>query len=72
MTIEQLIPSVNSLSHAEKIRLMQIVLEQLVQDDGTTERARERFDPKRFYGLAHQSRQAVDQYLAEAREGWRE
>ncbi|MEA3644297.1 MAG: hypothetical protein VBE63_30890 [Lamprobacter sp.] len=29
MTIDQLIPSVNSLTHAEKIRLAQVVLEQL-------------------------------------------
>ncbi|MBK1621091.1 hypothetical protein CKO42_22250 [Lamprobacter modestohalophilus] len=29
----------------------------------------EPFDPQRFYGAAHHSRQAVDQYLALAREG---
>lgn len=33
MTIDQLIPSVNSLSHADKIRLAQVVLEQLAREE---------------------------------------
>ncbi len=76
MTIDELLPSVGALSHADKIRLAQVVLQQLAQDEGApespAEATHEPFDPQRFYGLAQQSRQAVDQYLAEAREGWRE
>ncbi|MEA3643257.1 MAG: hypothetical protein VBE63_25465 [Lamprobacter sp.] len=74
MTIDELLPSVGALSHADKIRLAQVVLQQLAQDEGAAEPhpepAREPFDPQRFYGLAQQSRQAVDEYLASAREGW--
>ena len=76
MTIDELIPSVGALSHADKIRLAQVVLQQLAQTADapwpSADQTTERFDPQRFYGLAHQSRQAVDQYLAEARDGWRE
>ena len=74
MTIDELLPSVGALSHADKIRLAQVVLQQLAQDEGApeppAEPAREPFDPQRFYGVAHHSRQEVDQYLASAREGW--
>ncbi|MEA3643995.1 MAG: hypothetical protein VBE63_29335, partial [Lamprobacter sp.] len=69
MTIDELLPSVRALSHADKIRLAQVVLQQLAQDEGAAEQAREPFDPQRFYGLAQQSRHAVDQYLVSAREG---
>ncbi|SEH04291.1 hypothetical protein [Candidatus Venteria ishoeyi] len=74
MTINELIPSIIVLSHAEKIRLLQVVLQQLAQEESTsmqpTRPTTERFDPQRFYGVAHHSRQALDQYLASAREGW--
>jgi hypothetical protein len=74
MTIDELIPSIVPLSHAEKIRLLQIVLQQLAQEASTSAQptgpAAERFDPRRFFGAAHQSRKEVDRYLASAREGW--
>jgi hypothetical protein len=76
MTIDELIPSITPLSHAEKIRLVQVVLEQLARDEAAS-RARasgsqEPFDPKRFFGAARHSRQEVDAYLDSAREGWNE
>ncbi len=76
MTINELLPSVATLSHAEKLRLMQTILQQLAQEDRTSappvRPTAERFDPLRFYGAAHCSRQDVDRYLASAREGWNE
>jgi hypothetical protein len=76
MTIDELIPSLGALSHADKLRLAQIVLQQLAQEAPATaepeQPAAEPFDPQRFYGAAHHSRQDVDQYLASAREGWNE
>ena len=76
MTIDDIIPSVGALSHAEKIRLAQVVLQQLAQEEQASahpvQRTAAPFDPQRFYGAAHHSRQAVDQYLASAREGWHE
>lgn len=76
MTIDELIPSLGALSHADKLRLAQIVLQQLIQDALESAPpeppAAEPFDPQRFYGAAHHSRQEIDQYLASAREGWQE
>ncbi|ESQ09905.1 MAG TPA: hypothetical protein DDY14_11245 [Chromatiaceae bacterium] len=76
MTIDELIPSITRLSHAEKIRLVQVVLEQLAEEDAASEAlapgSKEPFDPKRFFGAARHSRQEVDAYLDSAREGWNE
>ena len=76
MTIDDILPSVGALSHAHKIRLAQVVLQQLAQEAPATAQpeqpAAEPFDPLRFYGAAHHSRQDVDDYLAAAREGWQE
>lgn len=75
MTIDELLPSVDALSHADKLRLAQIVLQQLAQEapaSAPQQPAAEPFDPQRFYGAAHHSRQEIDQYLASAREGWQE
>jgi hypothetical protein len=74
MTINELLPSVATLSHAEKFRLVQIVLQQLAEeariaDQSLTPRAHG-FEPRSYFGLAGHSRQAVDDYLASAREGW--
>ena len=30
----------------------------------------EPFDPRRFFGVAHESRQAIDGYLSSLRDGW--
>lgn len=74
MTIDELIPSIVPLSHGEKIRLLQVVLQQLAQEDSTsaapTILASDAFEPQRFFGAAHQSRQEVDSYLASIRDGW--
>lgn len=70
MTINELLPSVASLSHAEKFRLAQIILQQLADEDAFANPSASGFDPRQFFGLAHQTRQSVDEYLASAREGW--
>jgi len=74
MSIDELLNSVSGLSHAEKFRLARFVLEQLAIEDGAVIREpaqpNERFDPRRFFGAAHESRQAIDDYLASLREGW--
>ncbi|MCF7979606.1 MAG: hypothetical protein K9L82_16660 [Chromatiaceae bacterium] len=76
MTIDDILPSVGALSHADKLRLAQVVLQQLAQEAPASPPPApppaEPFDPQRFYGAAHHSRQDVDQYLASAREGWHE
>lgn len=74
MTINELLPSVATLTHAEKFRLVQIVLQQLAEEDGIVGQSlappSDDFDPRDYFGLARHSRQAVDNYLASVREGW--
>jgi|GEM_PF-3521212 len=54
MTIDELIPSITPLSYAEKIRLVQAVLEQLAREEPDTEppsqSAPQESDPRQFYG----------------------
>ncbi len=74
MTITELMPAVTSLSHADKLRLVQIVLQQLAQEKGVSEpltsSPTDAFDPRRYFGAGRSSRQAVDDYLESTREGW--
>lgn len=72
MSIAQLLPAVVALSHADKFQLVQFVLAQLAQEDGVPlpPPTTAPFDPRSFFGVAHQSRQAIDEYLANTREGW--
>ncbi len=70
MTVNELLPSVASLSHAEKFLLVQIVLRQLAEEEGIIRQPVNDFDPRRYFGVAHHTRQAVDDYLTSAREGW--
>jgi hypothetical protein len=74
MTANELFSSVATLSHAEKFRLVQFVLQQLAEEEGLSGRPApspaDDFDPRRYFGVAHQTRQALDDYLASAREGW--
>lgn len=72
MSIAQLLPSVRALSHADKFQLVQFVLTELAQEDGVplVSPPIAPFDPRSFFGVAHQSRQAIDDYLANTREGW--
>jgi hypothetical protein len=71
MTINELLPSVATLSHAEKFRLVQIVLRQLAEEEGIASQLPpvDGFDPRRYFGVAQHTRQAVDDYLASTREG---
>lgn len=74
MSIDELLSTVSALSHAEKFRLARFVLEQLAQEDGVSiqasAQASDGFDPRPYYGAAHESREAVEAYLSETREGW--
>lgn len=72
MPIAQLLPYVVALSHADKFQLVQFVLAQLAQEDGVSLGSPPAvpFDPRNFFGVAHQSRQTIDDYLADTREGW--
>lgn len=70
MTNNELLPSVASLSQAEKFRLAQIILQQLAAEEDIANPLAGDFDPRQFFGPAHQTRQFVDDYLASAREGW--
>ena len=66
MTINQLLPSIASLSHAEKFQLVQIVLRQLAEEESIVAPPADNFDPRRYFGVAHQSRQVVDDSLSTA------
>ena len=74
MSINDLLPSVAALSHADKFRLVQIVLELLAKEEGLSAQqtpvTAETFNPRNYYGAAHQSRQMIDEYIASSREGW--
>ena len=74
MSINDLLPSAATLSHADKFRLVQILLEQLAKEEGITAQQTpvpaETFNPRSYYGVARQSRQAIDEYIASSTEGW--
>jgi hypothetical protein len=70
MTMNELLPSVSSLSYAEKFRLVQIVLQQLAVEKGITPTPANDFNPRHYFGIAHHTQQEIDDYLASAREGW--
>jgi len=71
MTVTELLPSVASLTHAEKFQRVQIVLRQLAEEGGIPSQPApaDDFDPHRYFGVAQHTRQAVDDYLTSAREG---
>ena len=70
MTFNELMPAIQSLSHADKFRLVQIVLQQLAEEDGVEIQQPTPFDPRQFFGVAQQSKQVIDDYLVNTREGW--
>ena len=76
MSINDLLPSVATLSHADKFRLVQILLEQLTREEGISARQTpapaETFNPRSYYGVAHQSRQMIDEYIASSRDQYRD
>ena len=74
MSINDHLPSVATLSHADKFRLVQILLEQLAKAEGISALQApvpaETFNPRHYFGVAHQSRKNIDEYIASSREGW--
>jgi len=73
-SIAELLPSIAALSHADKLRLVQLVLAQLVQEElievPEAQQLPSPFDPRLFFGVTHQPKQVIDDYLASNREGW--
>lgn len=59
MTLNDLMPAIQSLSHADKFRLVQIVLQQLAAEDGVKIPQPTPFDPRQFLGAAYHTQQAV-------------
>ncbi len=74
MSIAELLPSVVALSHADKFRLVQLVLTQIAKEDGIEVEEKQQpappFDPRLFFGVAHQPKHVIDDYLVSVREGW--
>ncbi|MCK7582311.1 MAG: hypothetical protein MZV65_46440 [Chromatiales bacterium] len=75
MSINDLLPSIAALSHSEKFLLVRSVLEQIEKEEGLASEENLRalaraFDPRRFFGAAHESRRDIDEYLTDLREGW--
>jgi len=54
--------------------LVQILLEQLAKAEAISARQTpvpaEPFNPRHYFGVAHQSRQKIDEYRVTSREGW--
>ena len=73
-SIAELLPAVAALSHADKFRLVQLVLAQIANENGLEVEEKQQpvpsFDPRLFFGVAHQQKQVIDNYLASIREGW--
>ena len=67
-SITELLPAIVALSNADKVQLVQLVLAQLAQEDSinveTTQQPAPSFDPRQFFGVTHQSKQVIDDYLA--------
>lgn len=62
-SIAELLPSIAALSHADKFRLVQLILVQLAQEDGIaveeTQQSAAPFEPRTFFGVTHQPKQAM-------------
>ncbi len=73
-SITELLPAIAVLSHADKFRLIQLVLTQLAQEDSIpvkqTQQPTASFNPRTFFGTTHQPKQIIDDYLVSTREGW--
>lgn len=69
VSISELLPSISALSHADKFRLVQLVLAQLAQEEGLDDVEIQNhlstFNPRRFFGISNQSKAVIDEYLAE-------
>jgi NAD-specific glutamate dehydrogenase len=70
----EILPAIAALSHADKFQLVQIVLTQLAQEDsikfGQIQQPTQPFSPRSFFGVTHQPKQVIDDYLTSNREGW--
>jgi len=73
-SISELLPAILALSHADKFRLVQLVLAQLAQEDNLEtapiQPSSLPFEPRLFFGVTHQPKTVIDDYLASTREGW--
>jgi hypothetical protein len=72
-SIAELLSSITALSPTDKLKLVQLVLTQLTQEEQmeTPEAAQPLpFDPRPFFNISHQPKQAIDDYLTNNREGW--
>jgi hypothetical protein len=70
-SIAELLPAISNLSHADKFQLVQLVLAQLAQQDIIQNgQPSQPFDPRSFFGVTHQPKQVIDDYLINTREGW--
>lgn len=72
MSIAELMPAVVSLPHADKFRLVQLLLEQLAKEEGITlqQSVVKPFNPRLFFGVAQTPKQDIDAYVGSLREGW--
>jgi len=74
MSIHDLLPVVSRLSHAEKFRLVQTMIQQLADEEGIgaarPPASNQDLDPRAFYGRGQSSREVIDAYLAASRTGW--
>lgn len=73
-SVSELWPTISRLSYADKIQLIQLVLAEIAQGnegEGISERRSDTsFNPRHFFGVSHQPRQVIDEYLESSREGW--
>jgi hypothetical protein len=73
-SVSELWPVISSLSYAEKIQLIQLVLTEIAQaneeEKESDMRPNNSFDPRRFFSVSHQPKQVIDEYLESSREGW--
>jgi hypothetical protein len=73
-SVSELWPAISNLSYADKIQLIQLVLTEIAQEnegeEGFTQRSDTFFNPRQFFGVSHQPKQVIDEYLESSREGW--
>lgn len=59
MSILELLPTIAAVSHADKFSLAR---------SSRLPETEESFDPVPYFGLAHESRQSIEEYMKSARE----
>lgn len=70
-SIAELLPAISELSNADKLQLVQLVLAQLAQQDIIQKgQPSQPFEPRAFFGITHQPKQVIDDYLINTRQGW--